>query len=134
MYKHLLIATDGSEVAERAVKTGLGLAKALGAQATAVTVSEPWVALGVGESSVGFPFDAYEKAAGEAAARILGSVGGIARQLHVACATVHLKNTPAEGILQAAKERGCDLIVMASHGRADQTRWHSLPSRCSLPP
>jgi nucleotide-binding universal stress UspA family protein len=117
MYKHILIATDGSELAERAVKTGLILAKALGAQATVVTVSEPWAALAAGEASPGFPFDAYEKAAGEAAAKILASAAGIARQLDIACATVHLKDTPAEGILQAAKERGCDLIVMASHGR-----------------
>jgi nucleotide-binding universal stress UspA family protein len=42
MYKHILIATDGSELAEKAVKAGLMLAKTLGAKATAVTVSEPW--------------------------------------------------------------------------------------------
>jgi universal stress protein family protein len=42
MYKHILIATDGSELAEKAIKTGLSLAKALGARATAVTVTEPW--------------------------------------------------------------------------------------------
>ena len=42
MYKHILIATDGSEPAAKAVTQGLALAKALGAKATAVTVSEPW--------------------------------------------------------------------------------------------
>jgi nucleotide-binding universal stress UspA family protein len=93
----------------------------LGAQATAVTYLNRWVGLGAGEASVGFPFDAYERAAGEVAAKILASVGGVARQLHVMCATVHLKNTPAEGIVQAAKERGCDLIVM-SHGRRRRNR------------
>ncbi len=122
MYKHILIATDGSELAEKAVKTGLNLAKVLGAQATAVTVSEPWAWVVTGEASAGFPFDAYEKAAAEAAAKTLGSVSKIARELDVTCATIHLKDHPAEGILQAAKDRGCDLIVMASHGRRGFSR------------
>jgi nucleotide-binding universal stress UspA family protein len=122
MYKHILIATDGSELAEKAVKTGLTLAKALGAQATAVTVSEPWTALAAGQASAGVPFDAYEKAPGEAAAKILASVGNVARQLNVTCATLHLKDFPAEGILQVANDRGCDLIVMASHGRRGFSR------------
>jgi nucleotide-binding universal stress UspA family protein len=121
MYKHILIATDGSELAEKAVKAGLMLAKTLGAKATAVTVSEPWTSAAGGEAPAGFPFDAYEKAAA-AAAEILTSVSNVAKQLDIGCATVHLKTYPSEGILQAAKERGCDLIVMASHGRRGFTR------------
>ena len=42
MYKHLLIATDGSDLSEQAVEHGIALAKALGARATALTVSEPF--------------------------------------------------------------------------------------------
>jgi len=42
----------------------------------------------------------------------------LAKKVDVACATVHVKEQyPAEGIIAAAKEKGCDLIVMASHGR-----------------
>ena len=41
MYKHLLIATDGSELAIKALSQGLGLAKALDARATVLMVSEP---------------------------------------------------------------------------------------------
>jgi nucleotide-binding universal stress UspA family protein len=122
MYKHILIATDGSELAQQAVKAGLVLARTLGAKATAVTVSEPWTSAAGGEASAGFPYDAYEKAVAEAAAKTLTSVSNVAKQLDITCATVHLKNYPAEGILQAAKERGCDLIVMASHGRRGFTR------------
>jgi nucleotide-binding universal stress UspA family protein len=34
------------------------------------------------------------------------------------CTSVHIKEQfPAEGIVAAAKDKGCDLIVMASHGR-----------------
>ena len=42
MFKHILIGTDGSELAQKAVTTGLTLAKELHAQVTAVTVTPPW--------------------------------------------------------------------------------------------
>jgi nucleotide-binding universal stress UspA family protein len=122
MYNHVLIATDGSELAEKAVKAGLMLAKTRGPKATAVTISEPWTSAAGGEAPAGFPFDAYEKAAAQAAAKIMASASDVAKHLDITCATVHLKTYPAEGILQAAKERGCDLIVMASHGRRGSTR------------
>jgi nucleotide-binding universal stress UspA family protein len=41
MYKHILIATDGSELAQKAVSQGLELAKRLDARVSAVTVTEP---------------------------------------------------------------------------------------------
>ena len=42
----------------------------------------------------------------------------IAKQTGVTCETLHVKDQfPAEGIIETAKARGCDLIVMASHGR-----------------
>ncbi len=123
MYKHILIATDGSELAEKAVKTGLSLAKTLGARATAVTVSEPWTAFVTGEAAIGFPFEEYERSAAEGAAKIMASVSGAAKQLDTTCATVHVKEQyPAEGILQTAQDNGCDLIVMASHGRRGLAR------------
>jgi nucleotide-binding universal stress UspA family protein len=123
MYKHILIATDGSELAEKAVNTGLSLAKTLGAKATAVTVSEPWAAFVTGEAAIGFPFEEYEKSAAEGAAKIVASVSNAAKILDTACVTVHVKEQyPAEGILQIAKDNGCDLIVMASHGRRGLAR------------
>ena len=45
MYKHILIATDGSELAAKAVTSGIELAKRLGAKLTAVTASEPWTTM-----------------------------------------------------------------------------------------
>jgi nucleotide-binding universal stress UspA family protein len=117
MYRHILIATDGTELAQKAVVAGLELAKGLRAKATAITVSEPWAAARTCHGAVAVPFDAFEKAACEAATKTLGSVAGLAKRLDVECTTVHIKDYAAEGILQAAKSRGCDLIVMASHGR-----------------
>ena len=124
MYKHLLIATDGSELSKRAVDQGLALAKALIAKATAVSVTEPWASVAYGEMVYGFPIEEYEKNVAENAAAILSDVSEVASKAGVACDIVHIKDQyPAEGIIAAAKGRGCDLIVMASHGRRGLSRF-----------
>jgi len=118
MYAHILIATDGSELADKAVEQGLKLAKILGSKATAVTVTEPWTAAVSGEWAVAFPVEEYEKAAAANAQQILARVKEAASRIGTPCETVHVKDQfPAEGIVEEAKTRGCDLIVMASHGR-----------------
>jgi nucleotide-binding universal stress UspA family protein len=118
MYAHILIATDGSELAEKAVEQGLALTKVLSSKATAITVTEPWTAAVSGEWAVAFPVEEYEKAAATNAQRILDRVRETAKRVGVACQTVHVKDQfAAEGIVEEAKARGCDLIVMSSHGR-----------------
>jgi nucleotide-binding universal stress UspA family protein len=118
MYKHILIATDGSELAGKAVAAGFALARELRAQVTAVTVTEPWTALVPGEVMIAFPVEDYEKTANENAARILSGVSALARKADISCATIPAKDQfPADGILDTAKKNHCDLIVMASHGR-----------------
>jgi nucleotide-binding universal stress UspA family protein len=118
MYKHILIATEGSELVEKAVKQGLELAKSLGATVTAVTVTEPWPIAVAGGVMVANPIPEYEKAVAQEADKILTAVGERARKLGVSCATVHVPDRyPAEGIIEQAKAKSCDLIVMASHGR-----------------
>ena len=84
MYKHILIATDGSELAGKAVTTGLALAKQLKAKVTAVTATEPWTAMVTGEAAFAFPVEEYEKAAAENAARILAEVSAAAKKQDVA--------------------------------------------------
>ena len=123
MYKHLLIATDGSDVSKKAVEQGLALAKALGAKTSVVSVTEPWASVAYGEMAYGFPIDEYEKNAAENAAGILSNAAEAAKKAGVACDIVHVKDQyPADGIIAAAKDRGCDLIVMASHGRRGLSR------------
>jgi nucleotide-binding universal stress UspA family protein len=118
MYKHILIATDGSELAQHAASQGLELARLLKAKATAVAVTEPWTAMVTGEAGFGFPPGDYENWVVETAASVLGRVTEMAKAAQVDCATVHLKDHfPDEGIVAVAKDKGCDLIVMASHGR-----------------
>jgi len=121
MYKHILIATDGSELASQAVAHGIALAKEHKALVTVVTVTELWSALDMArETRHGNrdPLGQYEAVAVAAAKRILDKAGQIATSQGVPCNLLHVPDQhPAEGIVTTAKERGCDLIVMASHGR-----------------
>ena len=118
MYKHILIATDGSDLGGKAVTAGLELAGHLKAKVTAVTATEPWSAMVTGEAAAfAFPIEEYEKSAAENAARVLSAVSEAAKKQDVPCETVHVNDFPAEAIIDTAKTKGCDLIVMASHGR-----------------
>jgi nucleotide-binding universal stress UspA family protein len=124
MFKHVLIGTDGSDLARKAVTTGLTLAKELNAQVTAVTVTPPWDAVAaVAELSLPNPVADYDEIVAASANRILWDVTQMAKKIGIGCSTLHSKDKyPAEGILETAKERGCDLIVMASHGRRGISR------------
>jgi nucleotide-binding universal stress UspA family protein len=122
MYKHILIATDGSELADKAVAAGLALARQLKAKVTVVTAIEPWAAMVTGAGAFAFPVAEYEKAASESAGRILSEVSEAAKREDVACEVVRVNDFPAEGIIETAKAKGCDLIVMASHGRRGLAR------------
>ena len=118
MYKHILIATDGSELAAKAVTTGLQLAATVGARVTCLTATEPYAAMVGGDGpALVFPLNEYERNAAAAANRILKKIKKEADDLGVECATVHAKEFPAEAITDTAREGNCDLIVMASHGR-----------------
>lgn len=124
MYRHILIATDGSEVAARAEAQGLALAKAIGAGVTALTVTEMYPT----NNGVILPSASdvtiYEQRAAAEAQKILARVAAAAREVGVACATRHIGGQhPAEGILHAAMEAGCDLIVMSTHGRRGLDRF-----------
>src|SRR5688572_15804539 len=103
MYKHILIATDGSELAAKAVTAGLQLAATVGARVTALTATQPYAAMvGVDGPALVFPMDEYERSAAAAAARILEQVSKEAGDLGVECATVHVGDFPAEAITATA--------------------------------
>src|SRR5262245_48685795 len=102
MFKHLLIATDGSELAQEAVDQGLALALALGAKATAVTVTAPWSTVVAGDMAVGFPVEEYERATAVNADIVLNKVRDAAAAAGVPCDMLHVKDQfPAEGIIEA---------------------------------
>ena len=121
MYKHILVATDGSRLSEKAVGTAIELASRLGSRLTAFHAME--------ECPVGM-FSEYAMLSGAAtpqtweeserkrATRILDKVKAKAAKAGVtAAATTCLTAEPHEAILETARKSRCDLIVMASHGR-----------------
>lgn len=123
MFKHILIASDGSELSMKAVDQGLDLAKLSGAKVTAITVSEPWISEAPMDMAVIFPADDYEKAVAENASKLLAHISGKAQTVGVSCTYIHVKDQfAAEGIVEAARAHGCDLIVMSSHGRRGLSR------------
>lgn len=121
MYRHILIATDGSELAGKGVQHGLALALQLQARATVLTVSEP-ISTGfddaLGWSAVATSLPDFQKAREEAARKVLDGVTAQAQAAGVDPHLLHVADRyAAEAIVDTAKREGCDLIVMASHGR-----------------
>ena len=121
MFKNILIPTDGSRSANKAVKKGFQLAKQLGAKVTgyyAVEAMPPHVyeeGYSIGGNTM---VKALERRALETGQAHLERMAKLAAESGVAYSGVVGKaETPYEGIIQAAKKSKCDAIVMASHGR-----------------
>ncbi|UVK46454.1 universal stress protein [Mesorhizobium sp. AR07] len=122
MYTHLLIATDGSELADKGVAQGLALASRLGATVTFVNVTEPFPLFAWGGAMAGYAagdeLAAYKEEAGRFAREVLDKCKASADLANVRAKVVHIEDKkPAEAILELSQAQGCDLIVMASHGR-----------------
>ena len=118
MYKRILIPTDGSELTGRAVTAGVGLAKALGAEVHTLCVKEPFPYGAVAEMQPTPPqefFDAQERAA----ARHVRAVIDACDATGVVCHAETIEGLqPWEAIVEYAEKKGCDLLVMGSHGRS----------------
>ncbi len=122
MYGHILVATDGSDLAARALDHALRLAKELGSAVTIVTVTEPAGLVGGGYAAVaGTAFDPLPELieAQETAAKgLLKKAEETAKAAGIEVKTVHVDDSfPADGIIATANSVGADLIVMGSHGR-----------------
>lgn len=124
MFKHILVATDGSDASAHAATMAVGLARTHGAQLTAVYVIDPYPYLGVGElNPVGFQsyMSAAQQSAAQAHAQIekLCQDGGPPLALQVRLVE---EVTASSGIIETATQIGADLIVMGSHGRTGLAR------------
>jgi len=116
VYKNILIATDGSDLSASAIKQGISLAAGLAARVTAVSVTEPfhWF----DPNMLADAESAYVRGASQIAAKALAAVTDAAKTAGIACETIHVEEQqPYRAIIDTAKARNCDLIVMASHGR-----------------
>src|SRR6202051_4945229 len=123
MYANILLSTDGSDVAKKGVKHGIALAKALNAKVTVITVTEPQeVDYGGGHASGWIPtqeeVDSFDSAQKGRAGKVLDEARAMAEQIGISAELFHVPNAhTATAIIDTAKSRGCDLVVMASHGR-----------------
>jgi nucleotide-binding universal stress UspA family protein len=126
MFKHILIPTDGSPVSAKAVKAGIALAKEAGAKVTGYYAVDPVPARLYGD---GYIVDKrmiaeFERRNRDAAKKRIAGVAREARKAGVQFEPlVETVRTPYEGIVEAAKNRKCDLILMASHGERGLTRF-----------
>jgi nucleotide-binding universal stress UspA family protein len=115
------VATDGSDLANKAVQHGAALAKALGAQLTIVAVTDPWPVLEMAQKAQEKrqdPIGAYEKHAADWAREVLDRARSTVETAGGRCQTIHVPDKhPSQGILDTASELGCDAIVMSTHGR-----------------
>jgi nucleotide-binding universal stress UspA family protein len=116
MYRHILIPTDGSEPAERGVAHGLALAKSLGAKVSVIFVVEPFSEMSGRFLEVVARYAELRK---EQATSVLDRAANAAKEAGLSCETIRVENEqPHQAIIAAAEDKGCDLIVMSSHGRS----------------
>lgn len=124
MFKHILIATDGSAASEHAAQLAVGLARTHGSKLTAVYVVDPYPYIGLGEVNP-MGFQAYMASAQQAAAAAHAKVDALCKQGGTPVALqVRLVEdvAAASGVVQTAVAEGADLIVMGSHGRTGIAR------------
>ena len=118
MYKNILIATDGSELSEKAERQGIALAKSLRAKVTGITVTVPFDTYMTSEVALAIDYKLFEQRTASMAHDRLEALAARAREQGVECVTLRIKADPIyAGIIEAAEQQGCDLVVMASHGR-----------------
>lgn len=126
MYKHVLVALDGSDGAIHALTHAVQLAKFAGARMTTVTVTEMWSALQMASEARGQslkPTEEFEKRESHWAHQVAARAVALAQEAGVPIETVHVPDSHvAEGIVATADARNCDLIVMGSHGRRSVQR------------
>jgi nucleotide-binding universal stress UspA family protein len=120
MYKHILVATDGSKLSGKAVTHAISLASAVGAEVTVFYASPDYPLPAYADGVVYEPVSKKEYAAlaEKEAEKVFEPIVANAKKADVRCDTLHtIAAAPWEAILAAAKKVKADAIVMASHGR-----------------
>jgi nucleotide-binding universal stress UspA family protein len=118
MFKRILLPTDGSPGSQRALLAGVALAKETGAEVVGLTVVPPFHTLTMDPEMLETTPEHYASEAGQRAKKILADVEQAAAEAHVPCMVEQgTGDSPYETIINTARARACDLILMASHGR-----------------
>lgn len=122
MYAHLLVPLDGSERAERAVLVAERIARATDGRITLLQVINLPMPLGAPYDAAALSAYSYEQTEAEAAA-YLTRVAGWPLLEDLPVETEVVTGAPAATVLDVAREKKADLIVICSHGRTGATRW-----------
>jgi nucleotide-binding universal stress UspA family protein len=125
MYENILVPTDGSRLSDKAVREAVMLAKAGKAKLLLFHVVAPYQ-MPVYSEGMTMPAVSRENAARSSARRASRILGAAAKRVQAAKVPVSkawaISGTPHDAIVEIAKKRRCDLIVMASHGRRGLSR------------
>ena len=120
MFKHILLATDGSSASEHAARMAVQLARAQGAKLTAVYVVDPYPYLGISDTNP-MGLHAYLSTAREHGAAAHAKIAALSGDIQPAVPIeLRLVENVAvvKGILETAEREACDLVVAGSHGRS----------------
>lgn len=118
MFKHLLLPTDGSQLSEAAIHKGVQFAKSINAKVTGFYVLPEFHLFTYRTEMLEDTKEQFARDSRAHAEQFLAVIEKAAKAAGVACDTAFATSDhPHEAIIQAAAEKGCDLIVMASHGR-----------------
>ena len=124
MFKHILIPTDGSPVAAKAIKAGVALAKEMGASVTGYYAIEPPPTHMYGEGYLAERnlVAELERRAKEVAQASVDEISAAAKSAGVPCDTaISTSVLPYKGIIAAAEKNKCDAVFMASNGHKGLT-------------
>ena len=118
MFKHILLPTDGSPLSEAAVEKGIDFAKSMQARITGLCVVPKEYASYCDAEIPGNFNEQAEAECKENAKLHLLALKKVAQGAGVACdVVIETTDQPYEAIVNVADHKGCDLIMMASHGR-----------------
>lgn len=118
MFKHILLPTDGSELSNVAIRKGIQFAKSINAAVTGFHVIQPFHVFSLRLGMLQDTQEQYERESKGQAEHYLGVIRKAAEKAGVSCDTDYETSShPYEMIIKAAETKGCDLIMMASHGR-----------------
>jgi len=117
MFQRILVPTDGSDITAKAVSTAIGLARTLGATLYTISVKEPFPYSAISEMQPTPPQEFFEVQQRLASERVQ-AVRDACAAAGVPCEAYTVEALHAwEAIIEHAQQMGCDLLVMASHGR-----------------
>ena len=127
MIERIIIATDGSRHSEHAAEMGIGLAKLSGGRVIALFVADTGRYLPtIGDMGLSIPNGVMESIRDEVlkfGRTAAGRVEEMAKKAGVQSESAVVEGYPAEEILEAARNRSADLVVMGSMGKTGLDRF-----------